>query len=235
MAYATHTLDELLEEATDLVGGSTVFWIDAEKQDALNEAISVWQLATGQWVAQEPITADSGYVRLPSTLISVQRVRLMTAPGGTSRTGGLTLSMISIPELDYGFPGWDSTTGTPTMWAPVGLNEIALYPPPSAPVLIAVEGLTDSPRLMSGGDIIDIGTEELTPLLGYTQHVLSFKEAGSEFNATQSGLLGLIEAAGERNGRFKKSAPYRRYMGLHKEEAERPVRGTPALGVRAND
>lgn len=233
--FTQRTLTDLIESASEGVGNNTVYWGVTEKRDAINEAICMWQLLTGRWVARQLMTVDSTFTRLPSTMISIQRVKVLQRGANPQVTSGTPILMTSLPELDEGQPGWEDVVGTPIMWAPVGLNEIALYPRPSGEILLVVEGLTDAPRLFSDGDFIDLGDEDLTELLMYVQHYLSFKEAGAEFQATVGNLPMLFEAAGQQNARLKMTAPYRRWMGLHREEGERQARGSASVGVRNDE
>jgi hypothetical protein len=232
--FTRASLTDLINSMTQLVGNNSTYWTNVEKRDAINEAICLWQVMTGQWVERDTLVVDSAFIRLPSTITSVQRVAVLGRGMNPETSPGTNLVMSSIPELDYAFPGWEDVSGTPQMWAPVGINEIALYPVPTDSLLV-IEGLIDAPRLFSDGDFIDLGEENLTELLHYTHHYLCFKEAGAEFNASVGDLQALIEAAGEQNSRFKMTAPYRRYMGLQHEEAERSPRQSPSLGVRSND
>lgn len=236
--FQRRTLSQLIDELSELVGDNTVYWTATEKRDALNEAICVWQAMTGQWVERTALDANSTFLRIPNDMISVQRVRVGTRGSDSNTAVGTPLTMTSLPELDYGSPGWDSAaTGTPEMWAPVGINEIALYPtPPVSGVLIILEGLREAPRLFSDGDFIDMGEEEFQLLLHYAHHYLTFKEAGAEFNATQENLIGVVEGAALRNAKFKKRAPYRIWMGMLKDEGEAGSRAPATqVGVRSNE
>lgn len=232
--FTRQSLADLIESMSESVGNNTIYWGPTEKRDAINEAICMWQVMTGQWVERDAVVATEAFIRLPSTMVSVQRVGLLARGANSETDPGITLTMTSIPELDLAFPGWEDTGGTPVSWAPVGINEIALYPVPGN-VLLVIEGIKDAPRLFSDGDFIDLGDENMTELLRYAHHYLTFKEAGAEFKASEADLVALIEAAGQQNSRLKMTAPYRRYMGLPHGEAERAARSTPSLGVRSND
>ncbi len=233
--FTQRNLTQLIEEAGEIVGNNTVYWVAAEKRDAINEAICMWQVLTGRWVTRQQIVTDATFNRLPNNLISVQRVKLLPRGANPQTTVGTVLVMTSIPELDLAQPGWEADTGLPTMWAPIGINEVAIYPKPTQEILLLVEGLKEAPRLFSDGDFIDMADEDLSELIHYVHHYLTFKEAGAEFTASTSALEALFEAAGGQNSRLKMTAPYRRYMGLQREEGERKARGNPSVGVRTNE
>lgn len=201
-----------------------VFWTDAEFASAMNETLRVWQALVGEWNLpyQLPITSLTTYVDVPKQIVSIQRVSF----------NGAGIGLISIPELDYGFPGWESVTGTPEFWAPVGVNIMALYPSPSSGQLL-IEGIQETPQLDSDGSFLNIGEEELTKFLDYAQHYLAFKEGSPELDSTMDHYKRLIEAALYRNARLKVASQFYRAQGLIREEAERPpVADAPTLGVR---
>jgi hypothetical protein len=233
--FTQRSLTDLIEAAGETVGTNTVYWTADEKRDAINEAICMWQVMTGRWVARVPMNTAETFNRLPNDMISAQRVKILPKGGNPQTVAGTVLVMTSLPELDLAAPGWESTVGTPTMWAPIGINEIALYPRPTEEILLLIEGIKEAPRLFSDGDFIDLGDEDLTELVRYVHHYLTFKEAGAEFNASQEDVVALFEAAGQQNARLKMTAPYRRYMGLQREEGERSARGAAVIGVRTNE
>lgn len=222
--YQRISLDDLKARLTERVGNNTVFFTDREKRYAVNEAITMWNALTGQWIVrvQVPSTGLIFY-DLPRQLVSLMRVRTPTA----------LLDQISFFELDNGFAGWqDAPIGTPLYWVPMGLDKFAIYPPIAVGVNLTLEGIQLSPRLGSGGDFIDIQDEEVTRLLEYAQHYLSLKEGGLEFSNTRALLANFMGAAGARNGRLMAAAPFVKYMGLQRDEEQRPGRSTRSAGVR---
>lgn len=236
MQFQRQTLTDLIDSLSEAVGNNTVYWTDEEKRDAINEAICVWHVMTGGWVTKIPIETDEQFVSLPSDFVSVQRVLSFPLRSSPTSDSGVPLTMTSLPELDYGSPGWESETGVPEMWLPIGINEIALYPAPLAARLYVIEGLKDAPRLFSPGDFIDAGEEDINLLTHYAHHYLTLKEAGAEFKTTEEGLIDFVEGAALKNAKLKMTAPYRLYMGLVREDGERPARGPRTqVGVRDNE
>jgi len=124
-------------------------------------------------------------------------------------------------------------TATPTMWAPVGFNKIALYPTPINGI-ITIEGISEAP-LFPGVSHVQLGEDTISPLLSYAHHVLTFKESGEEHQSTIAGLKGLLAAAATRRSSIRTTAAYVKYMGTGRGESERPslLDSGPGLGVRS--
>lgn len=222
-------VSDLVDQLTQRVGQNTVFWTEQEKVDAVNEALMVWQLMTGDTVTEFSVSlpatsgTSSGIVDVPRQIDSVLEASLSDED----------LTLISMEELDEGMPGWQaaSAAGTPIYWAPLGLTQLALSPPPDENVTLDLLGYRELQRL-GPSDSITIEAEEVDPILDYAHHYLSIKEGTIELQNTVPALARFAEAAGLRNGRFKQSAPYRYFMGLDKDEDERPATGTKSIGVR---
>jgi hypothetical protein len=225
LAYTRVTLATLDQRLIERCGDNNVWWTEAERRDAINEAISCWQAMTGNWTASYPLTADgSFFYAVPKQLTSLSRVSYNGAP----------LTLISLPELDYGFAGWESAAAAaPMFWAPSGINEFAVYPAPAGGIF-TLDGFTEAPWLSAPGSFIDMGDEDLVAVLQYAHHFLTFKEAGQELEATKPEMQAFMQAAAGRNGRLRATTFYRRWAGLDRAADERPDRvdDTPS-GARA--
>lgn len=198
---------------------AAVFWTEQEWKDAINECIRVWQLMTGEWSTDMDVPANAGVAHtynVPKQICSTLRVKW----------NGVPLTMASLPELDYGAPGWQGTSGTPIYWVPAGINLVDIIPYPASGVL-TFEGFQEAPTLSADGDFINLGDETLTKFLGYARLYLAFKEGTSEFKATKVALGQLLEAAGGRSAEFRASAPYRKFMGIYREDALRKSERPP--------
>lgn len=224
MSYQRTNLTDAINDLTTHVGNNTVFWGSEEKADATREALCVWQVMVGEFTHSINIPADgSTFYNTPKQIMSIQRLLL----------DGVPLVLTSLPELDHGNPGWEATTGTAFAWGPNGVNEFFLYPKPSSGI-ITVHGLRDTFRPFAGSDWIDLGEEELTSILGYGHHYLTFKEGGVELDSSISAMGELIAAAGTRNKRLAETALYKKFMGKYRDEGLRPPRaaGDPSIGAR---
>lgn len=201
---------------------TNLFWGSEEKLDAINEALRFWQALTGQW--QEIITTPAivgPFQSVPKQYSSIYRVSF----------NGRMLPLTSLYELDTGFSGWQNTSGTPQMWAPAGVNEIALYPYPLSGSLTYV-GYQDI-RRYELTDYINIGNEELTYVLGYAKHYLAFKEGSAELDNTLPSVEQMVKAASFKNARICETNTYKRYMGLDREEEQRPLANGQLVGIRS--
>lgn len=214
-AYSRVTLTQLKARLTEKVGNNTTFWTDAEKKDAINEALSIWQITTGAFVKifSIPVVAGTTFYQVPKQIASTNRVLW----------NGTSLALISLWELDLGFVGWQTAVGTPQYWSPTGIDKFALYPQPTSGS-IRLEGYMEGFRLQADGDFLQLGDEELTRLLEYAHHYLTIKENISEMSATREGLKRFFTAATLKNARLAATAFYRRLMGQMRDEKEREPR-----------
>jgi hypothetical protein len=193
------------------------FWTSTEATDAINEALLMWNLLTGQWATPISITtvADQLEYDLTSSIVFGTKVGLDDRP----------LNKSYLWEMNSGRPGWQAQTtasddvpDTVQSWIPLGLKKIALWPADSVGgATLTIDGVATTPRLTSGGDFIDLGSELLNAILGYAIHVLSFKEGGARFQSTMPLYQSFLEQAMKRNELLTEL--YRQY--IHKDfEAE---------------
>lgn len=222
--YDRVTLGDIKQKLRERTGET--FWSDEEYTDAINEAIRCWQLMSGEWTRNIDFPANAALLNtydVPKQICSLQRV--------SHANVGLTMS--ALPEMDSGAPGWEGTSGTPTYWMPAGVNIVDLTPYPTSGT-INFEGYEEAPIMYTNGDFINIGDEELSCLLGYALHYLSFKEGITESESTIPLLAKMVQAAGRRNSNFRALASYKRYMGIYREAVERPSEvGEPKPGIRS--
>lgn len=210
--YTRQSLRNLKDRLTEKVGNNSTFWSDAEKGDAINEAICVWQVMIGEFTTTFTFPATPMvFYPVPKQLGAVNRILF----------NGTPLTLISLSELDWGFPGWQGVTGTPVYWAPVGIDKFVLSPQPSSGSL-KLEGYQETIRLISDGEFIQLGDEEMTRILDYAHHYLTFKEGFPELQASMSGFKRFVDAAATRNNRLLPLATYINLMGQVRDEQERP-------------
>lgn len=223
-SYARISLNDLLTRLRQRLDGVDVYWTTQEKIDAINEALRVWQAMVGEWANVFSTVALSGtYLSVPPQITSLRRVSY----------NGTVLQLSSLQDMDMSNPGWETVIGTPTSWMPVGLNLVAFYPKATSGATILWEGIAETPQLQSVGDFINIGDEEVNRILGYAVHYAAIKEGTKEMEATLAALQDMIKAAALRNSRIKATTPYKRAMGLLKDEFLRPPRMPDSdLGAR---
>lgn len=235
MPWTRQTLSSLrlrLEERVETVP----FWTSEEARLALNEGLACWNLLTGTW--KRRITFDATFgsdplFPLPNTMIFGMRVSYLSSP----------LAQASLADFFRGRPGWWNETvvdggdvpSTPTLWAPVSLQTIAIWPRPVVFLADAfsVDGVSATPQLVNEEDPVDLEDGVLDVLLGYALHTLTFKEGWMRFAATTPAMKAFLSLAAEQNGQLNTSSAFRTYMGLGTPRLL-PTRGaserlTPAL------
>jgi hypothetical protein len=174
-------------------------------------------------IATVSVTQDWKKYYLVTPALSSGTAVVLVQAGNTNTGEGYVI--LRVDDLAF------YQSATPRVWAPVGFNKIALYPVPVGGIL-TIEGLVDPPYIPSWQ--LALGEDKLNMLVAYAQHVAAFKEAGVEFQSTQSGMLGLVKAAGERNMEIRATAFYKKYMGETRDDKQRPRRsGDPSAGARS--
>lgn len=202
-SYSGVTLSELKTRLISKLGGNSTFWVDQELNDAINEALCLWQVMAGEFTTTFVRPALSvPFYDVPRQIISLYRVKWNSTP----------LVNTSLFELDNGFPGWQVAAGTPRFWAPIGLNKVAIYPAPTSGT-ITFEGLMENFRLLTDGDFLELGEEQIVPILNYARHYCTFKEGGVEMESSANALVELVIAAGQWNGRIRETSFYRSALG----------------------
>ncbi len=213
MAYQSTTLTTLLARLATRYDGQP-FWTADQARRAINEGLRVWSLITGTWQGANNLTTipNDPYLVVAGTLTKATRVAV----------NGQYLYQTSILGLDRSTPNWEGTTtatsgapSRPTMWAPVGLTEIAIYPA-DATVLgspCVVDGVRSTTILVNGGDFLDLGDEEINTLLGYALHVLSFYKGAEALKMTRPLMVAFLQAAIKRNAIFAAGDAYRKIVG----------------------
>ncbi len=232
MPYTQTTRAQLRTEIRNRLG-PTAFWRDDELNRLINEALHVWGLLTGFWRVRDtiPTTADTVFYSVPSTILSLLRIEY----------NGQAVSKSSLFDLDYGRINWEAERlsdgeSVPVKvegWAPVGLTLFAIWPGDDVGSNnLTFDGMKKTPLPTADGDFIDLGDEELDFIEVYVQHVATFKESGAEFEASQTSFQQFLKGAASRNAILNASAKFRKWMGIHDEEQERPIRGRESIGAR---
>lgn len=228
MAYTNTTLTTLLARLADRYEGQP-FWTSDQGRRAINEGLRVWNALTGFWKAPFNATTltNDPYLFIDGTLVKGNRVTV----------GGRVLIPSSLFAFDHGLRNWEGARTTDggmvpsavSYWAPVGPMVIALYPADASvagqPVI--VDGVRNTPILVSGGDFIDLGDEEINTLLGYALHTLSFSKGIDALNKTRPMRTAFFKAAAEQNDTFKASSAYRRIIGLDRTRFMTPMQDPP--------
>lgn len=229
MAYVAITLADLRVGMTQR-WDSAVFWTDEEARLAINEALRDWNLLVGRWARRVALSTGAGTVEyaVGTTLLYSARVSMLS---------GLPLHPSSLIELDLARPTWRSETTAsggsvptiPTIWAPVSLQRIAIWPATAAGGVnnLLIDGVSATPVLVEDADFVDLGEELHDPLLDYALHVAAFKEGGARWQATLPYFYTLLQLAAQENSLLKVSKSFRRFAGLDRRRDLTPTQGIP--------
>lgn len=204
------------------------FWTTDEANDAINESLWAWNLLTGRWKRRVvlPTTPMQYELALPSDLTFRMRVLW----------NGLPLSPTSRDELNYGRPGWrqettasgGSTPTRPTLWAPVSLSLIYIWPIDAVGHNSwLVDGVSDTPILITDDQYVDLGESDVNLLLGYALHTVCLKQGGDSWAATRDLFTAFLAAAGAENSLITTSQAYRQFLGLDRRDLK-PNKGAPS-------
>ncbi len=222
--YQAITLAELrarLQQYTE----QTPFWTDAEADLAINEALRTWNMLTGRWhdriVLETPPTGNADYA-LPNAILYRTRVLFNGSP----------LDGTSYEALMSAHPRWRvETTATggdiptrPRVWCPISLRTILIWPADAAGHnSLTIDGVANTPVLVADGDFVNLAEADVSVLLPFALHVLSFKKGGQWFSATAPAFANFLRAASEENQLLTTAQAYRRWAGLYKRD-ENPLR-----------
>lgn len=205
MPYTTVSLNDLVTRLQSRYDG-VPFWTATDARRAINEALQVWQVATGYWreTSEAEVLPNDPFVVLRAPLVFGTRVLL----------NGKPLHPTSLFDLDNGIPNWQMTTGTPYVWAPVSLRLIAVYPSISQPsdpdtrTYLDVEGARKTPTiLVDPADDVQIGSEEIPSILDYALWALAFSLGGSWLQAMELQYTRFWQAVELRTGQRLVSMP----------------------------
>ncbi len=218
MAYTATTWSDLRQDLQASYDGSP-FWDNQEALDAVNEALLLFNLLTGTWrrTVTLPTIANQYEYVLPATVLYRTRLTFNSLP----------LSASSREEFNLGRPRWRTETTLsggdvptrPMLFAPISLQLIYIWPADAVGGgTLSVDGISNTPVLIEDGDTVDLGNEQMSTLLDFALHILTFKKAGSAFAATQPAFKAFLVAAAEKNSLIKTSTVYRRVMGLDRRD-----------------
>lgn len=235
MAYTTYTLTDLKALLAAKYDASP-FWTADEATIGLNEGLRLWNLLVGQWRRQVTLqTAARTYdYALPASMLYRTRIAW----------NGLPMKVTSLTSLDRGRRRWMTELSTdggdvpsrPYLWAPVSLYTVRIWPADAvAHNSLTVDGVSETPVLVSNADTLDLGDELLGHLLGYALHAVSFKRGMPAISSTLPLFQSFLAAAALQNSMITSSQVYRKFMGLDRQREQVPLvqAAPPATGGAA--
>lgn len=224
-AFSQYTLTDIQTALADKTE-SVPFWTTTEATNAINEALLMWNLLTGYWrdTIQLTTTAGNFEYALPASIVFGTRIEI----------NGRSLAEASLDDMDHGHPGWQAQTTasggnvptSPKKWLPISLDLIAIWPADAAGgAVLDIDGVAATPRLVNPSDFINIGKEQLGPVLSYALHVLTLKEGGQRFADSMAYFTEFLHAAAEENDQLTTSAMWRHFTGTDQRRSAVRTRG----------
>lgn len=220
MPYTAITRADLRTRLTQFLEGKP-FWTATEANAAINESLRAWNFLTGRWQTRLVLETTPGMreVALPTSIVYQTRLTW----------NGRPMEPTSVFDLDQGRRAWriegsgdDGVPDRPLFWAPESLQLLYLWPAdtPGHNSLV-IDGTAATPVLLTDGAFVDLSEADISCLLGYAFHVLSFKKGGQWFANSLRYYRAFLEHAAEENDLLSTSQVYRRYMGLVYRDEER--------------
>ncbi len=208
------------------------FWTDTDLTDAVNDALALTNLLCGFWKAPSTQLTKARAWDYPLDAMILLTTRVSV--------DGWPLTETGLFDLDNGRPGWMAETTAsggdvptrPTLWAPIDLQSIAIWPADAVGgATLLVDGVADTPFLGLPDSGVDLDDDLLDAVLDCAQHTAAWKEGSERFAATRPLFLAFLQRCGEVNQALKKSAVYRRLLGLDRQRDFRSTQGgANALG-----
>lgn len=224
MPYSQITLAQLRTLLRARLDNDAGFWADSELTQALNESLSVFQLATGRWRQRYIVTsvANRVFYSIPD-LPQLQSGGLcqVIAPIRVSFNSGQPLGWTNFADLDLAYPGWQTQTTTtagapttPQMCGMIGTNIFFMWPADAAGNnSLQMDVLTNAPQLVDDADFVNLDATETVGLLDYSEHRIAMKRGGIFFARTLPLLKSFYQLLADRNSYLLNLAIFRQAVG----------------------
>lgn len=194
MADTTNTLAAAVQNRLEEPAGPGIFWsYENEILPAVVEAMNEASLLTGvvQTVQSAPITLPTGtnFVTLPQNAIALLRV---LSPAYTRKTSIFTLDNLNRYWQNDQGPAIDC-------WFPLGVTRWGFHPQLTAEQQVMVTYIAypvTVPPPYSGNEPVPFQTEFEESLEQYAAHILRMKEAGQEFEQSQTIYAEFLQTMG---------------------------------------
>ena len=239
MSYQKVQLSDLL---TLLQGrfDNPSFWTTYSQTAALNEALSIFQIATGRWRQRYIVTtvANRVFYSIPTlSQLQINGVCQVIAPIRVA-FNGVPMGWTSISDMDCTYPGWQADTTItpgappqPVMCGPAGLNYLWIYPADAAGNgALQLDCLNNAPQLVNPDDYVDLDETEITALLDYGQHRLSLDRGGIFFARTLPLLQNFLRVLADRNSYLMNISIFRQMTGTDYARNFAPRRASERSG-----
>lgn len=221
-AYSIAVTDNLTIQLAPIpINGGTLEMLTVDNGGDLAGTGTVLQIPTDfSWAikygALSILLNEDGQVRDPERVAYCQQrwqeaLALAKGVSGTvlyTALNGVSKHIASLMELDSCSPGWRNTTSTPEIVALDSWNIMAISPVPNGVYSVTCDVIRNAPIPTLDADFIDLGKEYIDPVIGYAQHLASFKMGGAEFSVTQQLMQDFYEAAMAYNSELLANADF---------------------------
>ena len=179
------TVLERLEES--LI--SPVFWSRSEILGYINEGLFELNNIAGKLHATDSVVVStSNFYNTPDATVTVMHASI----------NGKALVRTSLEDLDRRDSKWESATGKPKRWAPMGVNLFAIHPrPASGTESVEFEVLKVPTLIVDDATAVDLDDEFVDVIEDYGFHIARFKEGGPEFANSMSALEDFAKRVGD--------------------------------------
>jgi hypothetical protein len=150
-----------------------------------------------------------------------------------AQIGGRPLWINSILDLDAMLPNWQNDTGEPRAIGSAGENLVCLANVPDGVYGLTVDVIRNAPIPAHDGAFLQVGREHLDVIIGYAEHVATFKMGGEEFQSTMPLLTQFFDLAGIVNKKLRASGGFEDIMTSRqtKEQKQRPRQSDDAKKI----
>jgi hypothetical protein len=217
------------------------WWSLGEYTTALNEGLSIFQLATGRWRNRFVVTTVPYRTFYDISTLSQLQVANICQVVQPIRVAfnSQPLGWTSFTDMDLAYPGWqaqNTTTpgapATPQSCGPAGLNLLWIWPADAAGMnALQLDVVTNAPALVNPGDFVNLDQTEIVGLLNYAEHRMSFDRGGIFFARTLPLLQSFYQLLADRNSYLMNLSIFRQMCGSDFARNYSPRRISERSGV----
>jgi len=207
MAYAVTTRSSLRTRIRERL--IATFWADDEINRLIDEALKMWNALTGYHHQTSTVSLTSG-TRFYDLTTNVANFEIFL--GG--ELDDTHPSPTSLQSLDTLIPAWQgAANATISYLAPIGMDQIAIHPPPTATTSLYVSNVRTAILPTADGDFIQVGEEDLPAIVDCAHFLGTIKEGGAELKDALPLLQNFLKQASKYNSRLSSTSAYRNILG----------------------
>jgi hypothetical protein len=166
-----------------------VFWSRSEILGYCNEGLFELNNISGKLHTEDSVVVSvDNFYNTPDETVTVMHASI----------NGKSLVRTSLEALDRRDSKWESTTGLPKRWVPIGVNLFAIHPRPASGTESVEFSVLKVPTLITDdATAVDLDDEFIDVIEDYGFHIARFKEGGPEFANSMSALEDFAKRVGD--------------------------------------